>query len=68
MKIEFKNSIRRLSFLCCLLGIKIAWINPCYKLTHQNTSDVFYGPQQNVVLDFNSIICPAINTTDFPMK
>ena len=27
MKIEFGNSIRRLSFLCCLLDIKIAWIN-----------------------------------------
>ena len=29
MKIEFENSIRRLSFLCRLTGIKIAWINPC---------------------------------------
>ena len=29
MKIEFENSIRRLSFLCCLADIKIAWINPC---------------------------------------
>ena len=28
MKIEFENSIRRLSFLCRLTGIKIAWINP----------------------------------------
>ena len=27
MKIEFENSIRRLSFLCRLLVIKIAWIN-----------------------------------------
>ena len=30
MKIDFKNSIRRLSFLCCLPDIKIAWINPCW--------------------------------------
>ena len=29
MKIEFENSIRRLSFLCRLPDIKIAWINPC---------------------------------------
>ena len=29
MKIEFENSIRRLSFLCRLTGIKIAWLNPC---------------------------------------
>ena len=27
MKIDFQNSIRRLSFLCCLTDIKIAWIN-----------------------------------------
>ena len=26
MKIELENSIRRLSFLCRLLDIKIAWI------------------------------------------
>ena len=36
LKIEFENSIRRLSFLCRLAGIKIAWINPstpiCYFL------------------------------------
>ena len=29
MKIEFENSVRRLSFLCHLPDIKIAWINPC---------------------------------------
>ena len=29
MKIEFQNSIRRLSFLCGIWDIKIAWINPC---------------------------------------
>ena len=31
MKIEFQNkvSIKRLSFLCRLPDIKIAWINPC---------------------------------------
>ena len=28
IKVEFENSIRRLSFLCCLTGIKIGWINP----------------------------------------
>ena len=28
MKIEFQNSIVRLSFLCCITDIKIAWINP----------------------------------------
>ena len=28
MKIEFENSIRRLSILCPLPEIKIAWINP----------------------------------------
>ena len=27
MKIEFKNSIVRLSFLCGITDIKIAWIN-----------------------------------------
>ena len=30
MKIEFKNSIRTLSFLCRLPDIKISWINPGY--------------------------------------
>ena len=29
MKIEFENSIRRWSFLCRLLDIKVAWINSC---------------------------------------
>ena len=29
MKIKFQNSIVRLSFLCCIKDIKIAWINPC---------------------------------------
>ena len=29
MKIDSENSIRRLSFLSRLTGIKIAWINPC---------------------------------------
>ena len=28
MKIEFENSVRRLSFLYCLMNIKIAWMNP----------------------------------------
>ena len=28
MKIEFEDSIPRLSFLCYLPDIKIAWINP----------------------------------------
>ena len=27
MKIEFENSIRKLSFLCDLLDFKVAWIN-----------------------------------------
>ena len=35
MKIKFENSIRRLSFLCHLPDIKIAWINPCNQLTSQ---------------------------------
>ena len=29
-KSEFENSIRRVSFLCRLTDIKIAWTNPCY--------------------------------------
>ena len=28
LKIEFENPIRRLSFLCHLMDITIAWINP----------------------------------------
>ena len=28
MKVEFENSVKRLSFLCRLLDIKIAWIYP----------------------------------------
>ena len=31
MKIEFKNSILRLSFLYCITDIKNGWINPCSK-------------------------------------
>ena len=33
MKIEVQKSIRRLSFLCCLPDIKIAWINPFLNFT-----------------------------------
>ena len=29
MRIKFQKSIARLSFLCCITDIKIAWINPC---------------------------------------
>ena len=29
MRIEFENSIRRLSILSLVPDIKIAWINPC---------------------------------------
>ena len=29
MKIEFENSVRRLSILCRITDIKISWINPC---------------------------------------
>ena len=29
MKIEFQNSIVKLSFLCCITDFKIAWINTC---------------------------------------
>ena len=32
MKTEFENKIRRLSFLCRLMDIKIAWINPWYEM------------------------------------
>ena len=32
MKIEFENSMRRLNFLCSLMDIKIAWINPCVNI------------------------------------
>ena len=31
MKIEFQNSNIRLSFLCRIMGIKIAWIKPCQR-------------------------------------
>ena len=34
MKMDFENSIRKLSFLCRLLDIKIAWINPRYIHTY----------------------------------
>ena len=30
MKIEFQNSIVRLSFLCHITDIKIAWVNPWF--------------------------------------
>ena len=34
MKIEFQNSITRLSFSCRITDIKIAWINPWCLLGH----------------------------------
>ena len=34
MKVEFENSVRRLSFLCHLPDIKIAWINPWTLISH----------------------------------
>ena len=38
MKIEFENSVRRLSFLCRLPDIKIAWINPCHTLQMKSSA------------------------------
>ena len=29
MEMEFQSSVVRLSFLCHVMAIKIAWINPC---------------------------------------
>ena len=48
MKIEFENSIRRLSILCRLPDIKIAWINPCLLLKRRG----LYGEQFDSVLSF----------------
>ena len=53
LKIEFENSIRRLSFLCCLPDIKIAWINPWSEL-----SDGLYTwvrPQEMQNLDMKTM-------------
>ena len=42
MKIKFKNSIRKLSFLCRLPDIKIAWINPrTYPLFRSSHPEMF---------------------------
>ena len=30
MNIEFRNSMVRLSFMCCIMDMKSAWINPPY--------------------------------------
>ena len=30
MNIEFQNSMVRLSFMCCIMDMKSAWINPPY--------------------------------------
>ena len=44
MKIEFENSIRRLSFLYHLPDIKIAWINPWSCMTSTNSvSNYFFN-------------------------
>ena len=40
-KIEFENSVRRLSFLCCLTDIKFAWINPCTYVEKIDTTIFF---------------------------
>ena len=63
MKIEFQNSIRRLSFLCRLTYIKIAWLNPCYEVdeasssSHCNTDfGVSWSPSVPADSDANSNI------------
>ena len=35
MNIEFENSVIRLSILCSLMDVKIAWINPCIFISYQ---------------------------------
>ena len=44
MKIEFQNSIRRMSFLCRLADIKIGWINPgiFFRSFCRNTIDTLF--------------------------
>ena len=39
-KIEFENSITRLSFLCRLPDIKITWINPCYLVSRKTSEKI----------------------------
>ena len=52
MKIEFQNSVRRLSFLCHLPGIKIAWINSSCVITEiQLVLNLKIASNQRAVID-----------------
>ena len=50
MKIEFENVITRLSFLCRLPDIKIAWINHCIWVV--TVSDEAFGSIPNILKYF----------------
>ena len=63
-KIEFENSIKRLSFFCCLLDIKIARIYPCllywFYVNLPPKNCIFsWTPMLNFFIIFNSI--PSFN-------
>ena len=57
MKIEFENSIRRLSFLCRLTDIKTAWINPWTSLQTSHNQLKFYQEQSG----YDTIALQEIN-------
>ena len=46
-KIEFEISLRRLSLLCRLTDIKIAWINPCDESKQQTSLNSFKKSLKN---------------------
>ena len=53
MKTEFENSIRRLIFLCLLMDIKIAWINPCiYAVGLHTDTHISAGNQTTCFIQF----------------
>ena len=63
MTTEFKNSIRRLSFLYCLPDIKIAWINPCVSTMHSKASQnnfsnflTFLTDCQHSIINSNALL------------
>ena len=48
MKIEFQNSIARLSFLCRITDIKIAWINP-RTVPHNPSIMIYVNKMENTI-------------------
>ena len=61
MKIEFKNTTGRLGFLCYVLDIRIAWINPWVQLIKSKYSSKNFQWNSFLSASLSSIVMQNCN-------